>query len=137
MLLGMKMTEEAFKEASKLNGEVGELILVRLMGRTGPCFSKLAQHSEKGLDIIERMTKKFIKMMKERAFLAVILPWITELTQLILHQNEEILDSCLVSDLIEAMIEVINDQTKGGSVDHKAKLEMMQIAENLSQAFNQ
>eukprot|EP00743_Colponemidia_sp_Colp-15_P010456 GILK01011513.1.p1 GENE.GILK01011513.1~~GILK01011513.1.p1 ORF type:complete len:708 (+),score=79.16 GILK01011513.1:73-2196(+) len=74
-LLQLQRLVEAFKIVVS-NGD--ELHLIRLMGRTGPCFNKLSGDS----DVTAAVLVRLIHLLHTRNFVDTILPWLLQALQL-------------------------------------------------------
>jgi hypothetical protein len=60
------------------------------MGKTGICLDKLLKtYGEKGRNIVEYLVQRIIAILTTKEFVHVLLPWITELSDLIVEYKEE------------------------------------------------
>ncbi len=85
--------------------------------------------------MVEYLVQRIISILTTKEFVHVLLPWITELSDLIVEyeQQESLISQTIVSDLIEVLIGLMNDVRSG--IDELQKSEIHRIYENLSKAF--
>ena len=85
--------------------------------------------------MVEYLVQRIISILTTKEFVHVLLPWITELSDLIVEyeHEESLISQTIVSDLIEVLIGLMNDVRSG--IDELQKSEILRIYENLSKAF--
>ena len=64
-----------------------DLVLIKLMGKTGICLEGLLK-GERGKSIVEYLVQKIITILTTKEFVDVLLPWITELSDLLVDFKE-------------------------------------------------
>ncbi len=83
-----------------------DLLLIKLMGKTGICLDRVER------SIMEYLILKIISILKTKEFVHVLLPWVTELSDILLENKDnhiEILSQNVVAELIEVLINLMND----------------------------
>jgi hypothetical protein len=60
-----------------------DLILVKLMGKTGICLDALLK-GERGRSVIGYLVQRIITILTTKEFVHVLLPWITDLSDILL-----------------------------------------------------
>ena len=113
-----------------------DLLFIKLMGKTGICLSSLLEdRTPLGIQTFELLIQRIISILTTKEFVNVLLPWITELSDLFVDWQGEgdLVNQTIVSDLIEVLIALMNDVKSG--IDELQKSEIHRIYENLSLAF--
>ncbi|CDW74550.1 microtubule-associated protein spiral2-like [Stylonychia lemnae] len=137
-LILQNKVREAYQIAVQKSDD--DLILLKLMGKTGICFKKLLKGEDaKSKQLVEFLVQRIIAILTTKDFVNVLLPWITDLSVIFVDYKDnrgqsDIISQTVVSDLIEVLIALMND-TKSG-IDDQQKNEINRIYENLSQAFS-
>ena len=116
-----------------------DLVLIKLMGKTGICFDNLLR-GERGKSVTEYLVQRIITILTTKEFVNVLLPWITELSDILVDFKEdqrnndaELISQSIIADLIEVLIGLMNDVKSG--IDALQKSEIHRIYENLSRAY--
>ena len=94
-----------------------DLVLIKLMGKTGICLDQLLK-GERGRSVVEYLIQRVITILITKDFVHVLLPWITELSDIFVEYKEQkgtsdIISQTIVSDLIEVLIGMMNDVKSG------------------------
>jgi hypothetical protein len=87
------------------------------MGKTGICLDNLLK-GDRGRSVVEYLIQRIITILTTKEFVHVLLPWITELSDIFVEYKEksgtsDILSQTVVSDLIEVLIGLMNDVKSG------------------------
>jgi hypothetical protein len=94
-----------------------DLVIIKLMGKTGICLDHLLK-GDRGRSVVEYLIQRIITILTTKEFVHVLLPWITELSDIFVEYKEksgtsDILSQTVVSDLIEVLIGLMNDVKSG------------------------
>eukprot|EP00347_Sterkiella_histriomuscorum_P010202 403377213 len=154
-LLSNNQVSEAYQLA--ISNSDDDLLLIKLMGKTGICLQQLLDDQQQSQsknrrgqqqqpvlsNLVEILIQKIIAILTTKEFVNVLLPWITELSDILVDNKqdnrgqaldpEQIVSQQVVSDLIEVLIGLMNDVKSG--IDELQKNEIQRISENLSFAF--
>lgn len=79
------MIEKQYKLSYSLSDytkldSMDDLDLIRLMSKSGPCLQSV------GVNLIPKIIFRIGKMLNKRTFISVLLPWIEQLTQILMNQ---------------------------------------------------
>ena len=64
-----------------------DLVLIKLMGKTGICLNQLLK-GQRGKSVVEYLIQRIISILTTKEFVHVLLPWITELSDILVQQHQ-------------------------------------------------
>ncbi|CDW90612.1 microtubule-associated protein tortifolia1-like [Stylonychia lemnae] len=115
-----------------------DLLLIKLIGKTGVCLDKLDEFT------IDNLLNRIIKILSEREFIDVLLPWMSSITQYLKdHKNSHNQDSPskqqlslnTLSNLIECLLLLLNDQGSRNGLNEVQRVEVEQIYLSISETL--
>jgi len=113
-----------------------DAVIIRLMTRTGLCLAEMSAET------VNLLTQRILSVLTTKSFVSVLLPWITQLSELLHQQNSQLngqgqlaqtLESNLVGDLIEILIALNKDRKSG--IESEEKEQITKICDNLIGAY--
>ena len=103
-----------------------EMILIKLMGKTGVCINKMSK------PILEYLVSKIVDMISKRDFLNVLVPWIEEIAQGLLD-DQHLLNHNIIANFVESIKRLAEDY--GNGVSPQVRQSAQKLVEPLSQAL--